>query len=219
MGWKRGATESTYSMKGYFSGDWRKVEQTMRASVLEGRLKNMIPGALRRAGDDVQEALRQAITSKRWIGNHPLTIEIKGQNDPLVDTGDMRASVTSMSGLWNELAVGIPDGRTSSGADRRQVVSALVHGSSIPVTPRMRSMFAALARVSRGDMPAGRLRGRARALYRKNPGVDWKPLKRGKKFIRIPKRSFGERVYRSRAVRDSFVKHLRAAVYAAFSLK
>lgn len=50
--------------------------------------------ALRKLGTDAQGDIQEEITSLRSPPNSPVTIELKGSSNPLIDSGEMRNSVT-----------------------------------------------------------------------------------------------------------------------------
>jgi len=220
VGWsKTTSAGATYSMRGYFRGDWKAVDKKLRASYLQQRLDIYIPPGLKRAAKAAEAEIQRAIRGRRYIANAPLTTGIKGSSNPLVDTDAMAASVTRRVEDWNVVWVGVPSGNTSSGADRTSIALALHRGERIRVTQKMRAMFVALSRVSDKKMSPGRLRGRAAALYAKNPSFQWRPIRRRKRFLRIPKRPFMQRAFMSGRTRKAFVAELRVAVAAAFKLK
>lgn len=222
MGWTRGPGGSgAYSAKAMLRGDWAKVDKLVRQQVIDDRLYRYMPQGLAQTAVLAVQLMRDTISGgSRFAQNRPLTIAIKRSSTPLVDLGTMEASVTSSRTGMAEYWVGVPThARQSSGADAVGVAEALHDGKKIRITRRMRGMFIMLARAAAGTISPATLRGRARVLWNRNPGMAWKPLKKRKRFIKIPPRPFVTRTLRSGRLRQAFVRNMMAAARKALTLK
>lgn len=67
------------------------------ARVIRGQAS--VPGMYRRAGEAMREDMRRVITAWSNPPNAPFTIAMKGFNDPLIETGAMRAKVEFRVGV------------------------------------------------------------------------------------------------------------------------
>lgn len=161
-------------------GDWKGFELYFGSE----RFRKTLDREVERAGRKLGRALVQEIR-KRFRGLRPnaaLTIAIKGRDDPLSDTGEMKRAVAfDLKGT--RLTVGLK----TSDSSKARIWGFVLKGGRIPVTESMRNLFRLLANVSSGG-DAGQLTGRAAALYERSPGVVWKPLSPMKRHIRIPPR-------------------------------
>lgn len=98
--------------------------------VLDMKLVSAIVGietaedlALGMAGKHLEEEMQRTIfdETEDWEPLHPVTIELKGNDDILIDTGDMVESI-DWKKKGNYVTVGVHDD-----AGRKNVVKALVH--------------------------------------------------------------------------------------------
>lgn len=128
---------------------------------------------------------RKEISGGSYAPNAPLTIALKGVNEPLI--GDRTGSplfkaITSKVVNDNTVFVGIlqKDGEYN-------IAVAIHEGATIKVTQKMRNMFYILWR--KETDPSINLTGRAKELWDKMPG-GWKPLNESTKAINIPSRPF-----------------------------
>ena len=96
--------------------------------------------ALQQAGEIVLKEIKAGYSGRRrrkgWPRLHPFTIEEKGSNKPLHDTGRLASSV-QLGSERGDLVVGFSDKETA--------MIAQVHedGTTIRVSPRMRGFLAA----------------------------------------------------------------------------
>lgn len=70
---------------------WRDLTQRLYASVLD--LKRPAKQALGLLGTAAQDDIKRKITDLDAPPNAPSTIALKGSSNPLIDTGQMRASI------------------------------------------------------------------------------------------------------------------------------
>lgn len=70
----------------------REYLDTIREGIEDGLTSRQI---VARVGIEAEGAIKQYITDLDTPPNSPITVARKGSNNPLIDTGNMRASVTS----------------------------------------------------------------------------------------------------------------------------
>lgn len=91
----------------------------------------------------------------------------------------------------------------------------MVHeGAQTKVTPKMRGMFFALWKASKGELDPGKLTGRAKELFEKMQD-GWLPLSKDTEVIVLPGRPWVEIAFRdarmARQVRENWKQALEAA--------
>lgn len=175
-----------------FTGEWGRFQAMLSAPRFTERLKREVRRATALNARLVARAIRQQIKKGTPPALAPLTIGIKGSTKSLVDFGELFKGVTTKTLDWDKAFAGIL--RTVTNQDGESLANLgyyLDQGISIPVTPKMRTMFAVLAAVSAGRAPPSILRGRALYLYeRAGPDFEWRPLHPDTKAIVIPPRPF-----------------------------
>lgn len=138
-------------------------------------LKRNVRKAQRRNSLAAEGEMKRRIDAGRSLAkNSPITVAIKGSSRPLVDGGDLKASINHLLVRWDLAFIGVlrtkkvsdENGRTH---DLLNIAFILHEGATIKVTQRMRNYFRFMAR-----------------LY---PGR-WFPLKSSTQVIRIPPRPF-----------------------------
>lgn len=157
------------------------MKKALNPKIFTAKARKHVRRAMKINGLLAERSIRQTITKGDFRPNAQLTSELKGSSRPLVDTGDMRAAVTSK--LIDDFTVFAGVLRTSENFD----VATTVHeGTEIEITPKMRTMFWALWLKStfRPDL---QLRGRAAELWDRYKGP-WRPLSGN--VIIIPSRPF-----------------------------
>jgi hypothetical protein len=201
---------------------WGRLARWTSSGAFTRRLHKEIRVAMKFSVNEIAKAIRKKMRSGS-VGpsNAPLTIEIKrGRNTPLEDLGELRKRVGKKVFSWNRGAAGFIEG-VNHARDQDIMVAKTIHnGTAVPVTQRMRNMFAWLSRVSEGEAGPEQLTGRARVLYERAPGVEWRPLARTTTHIIIPPRPFIIEVMKDRGliqqVCDAFIKAVRTAVLPPF---
>jgi hypothetical protein len=159
----------------------------------------------------VRREFRLSIRDSGFDRNANLTTFIKGSSGTLRDSGQLMRSVAFRSISPFRAEVGVLKGDPSAN------IAIIVHeGATIPVTAKMRGMFAALADASSGQRTPGRLRGRARELFdRRSEG--WKPLRPSTTAIRVPARPYMRRVVERPELHRALAKNWLAAAAAAIA--
>ena len=138
-------------------------------------LKRNVRKAQRRNSLAAEGEMKRRIDAGRSLAkNSPVTTAIKGSSRPLVDGGDLKASITHVLARWDLAFIGVL--RTKKVTDQNgrvrdllNVAFVLHEGATIKVTQRMRNYFRFMSR-----------------LY---PGK-WFPIKASTQVIRIPPRPF-----------------------------
>lgn len=124
--------------------------------------------------------------------------------------GIIRRAIVTRNLSDTELFLGVPS--TSQFYDEAVTVH---EGATIKVTDKMRSMFAVLAQVSRGEMQPSELEGRAAELYQLSTGP-WYPLSESTQAIKIPARPFMKPIFESPAGRERAKQIMIQAVDETF---
>ena len=120
-------------------GDWKKLEDIMKG--FDKRLEKNCNVALARAGLVLETAIkRRLLTSADMKALHSFSIRMKGSSKPLIDHGDLIASVHSVFVEADAVFVGV-NRKNAAGVD----IAALHErekGTRIKVTPKMRAWLA-----------------------------------------------------------------------------
>lgn len=148
-------------------------EALLSPRIVRKVLREQVNLANKRLGPKFVAKVRDEIKQGQYASNARLTELLKGSTKPLVDDGDLWASVNSrQQGSW-EFHVGVKrqSGRDARGRFKEGVAIGLVlhEGVTIKVTPQVRAFFRAKAAETRGLV---------------------KPLKSSTGQIRIPARPF-----------------------------
>lgn len=69
-------------------------KEVLKAAAKGGGVAGAKRAALAKLGAKVQGDIQQEITSLATPPNSPITVKLKGSSNPLIDTGEMRASVS-----------------------------------------------------------------------------------------------------------------------------
>ena len=122
--------------------------QKVSRSKFRKRLQRNIRQATMRNALDAEKAIRGVIRSGVLAPNRPRTRLIKGSSRPLVDDGDLLASITHKIRRFGfEAIVGVLRKRIDKGEggaprDIRNLAFILHEGAVMTVTPKMRRFFA-----------------------------------------------------------------------------
>lgn len=163
------------------TGKWAQMKKALNPKLFTAASRKHIRRANKINGLLAERSIRQVINKGDFKPNAQLTAEIKGSTRPLIDTGDMRAAVTSKTVDDFTVFAGVL--RTNENYN----VAVTVHeGTEIEVTPKMRTMFWALWLKSR-FRPDLVLSGRAAELWDRFKGP-WRRLTGD--VIVIPSRPF-----------------------------
>ena len=142
-------------------------------------------------------------------GNAPLTIAVKGSSKPGVDKGELFKAITYKVLSPYTAEVGVLKG------DKTVNIAIAFHeGATIPVTPAMRGLFAALASASQGK--ATNLGPRAQELFGRYKG--WKGLRASTTHIKIPGRPFIRKALEDPANKARVYQNWHQALLAAASM-
>lgn len=170
------------------TGDWSEI----RRLLLVGQFQENVRAGVRIATGvnafvvrrEVRDSVRKATYATNRAPNAALTSAIKRSSKPLVDSGHLFKSVTSVQTDWHTAEVGVLRG------DPHVAIAEIVHeGRDIEVTQSMRALFAILAEASAGSIDPSRLTGRAQELFgRMSKG--WKALRPSTTHIKIPARPY-----------------------------
>lgn len=161
---------------------WR---QALDAGAFDKAARKNIRIATQLNGKIAEAIVRKSIQAGTGFAkNKPLTKAIKKSGKPLVDSGVLFQSITSV--VQDDFTVFVGVLRTSG---EYNIVVTLHEGETIKVTPEMRGMFFMLWRASTGEIDPGKLTGRAAILWARMPG-GWTPLAAETEAIVIPGRPF-----------------------------
>lgn len=181
-------------------GDWN----ALRLLLLPGQFQERVREGVRLATKvnalvvqrEVRDNIRKGLYANNRAPNAALTVAIKRSSKPLIDSGHLFKSVTTVQTDWHTAEVGVLRG--DPGANIAEVVH---EGRMIPVTQAMRSLFAMLAEASDGSIDPSKLTGRAQELFARMP-KGWKALRPSTTHIRIPPRPYLREVVEDQRVND-----------------
>jgi hypothetical protein len=197
------------------TGDWKRLRAALDGGKVEKRLQDEVGKATAINAALVAKAMRDTIRGVVPPALDPLTIAIKKSSKPLVDRGELWKAIVGVKLTWKKAEVGVLRGTMrSKGGDMVNLGRALHDGATVKVTPKMRALFAQLADASERRDPSG-LRGRALALYKRNPKVKWKPLKPTTTSIKIPGRPWIQLTMERAELIDKIRENWNNAVAAA----
>ena len=143
--------------------------------------------------------------------NKPLTVFVKGRNEPGVDSGKLKSAIRIVKFGKLKLWIGVP----AKSPEYKKAVS-MASGAIIPVTDEMRMMFRMLWAVSEGQATPESLRGRAADLWKQRPG-GWYPLKEETTHIVIVQRNFMAEAWRDCQLAYNLESQIRKAVQTALT--
>lgn len=200
-----------------FTGNWKKLKLKVSKRQFEKVSKTYLRQATEMNGLVVRRSIRDRINKRMYTPNAELTVLIKESSKPLVDDGDLVNSVTSQ--LIGELAVFVGilrSARSGDGASLFNLARVLHEGVEIPVTDKMRNLFALLSRAGKGGNVT--LTGRAAELAEQlgDRLKDIKPIGKNTKVIVIPPRPFLRMSFESQEVRRKCVKNWTDALRKTF---
>lgn len=196
------------------TGDWKHLGALLDSKKFSRKLRTYVGRATKRNALDLRRQLRQEIKAGVPPSNAKLTASIKRSTKPLVDHGDLWKAITSVAPTWDQAFAGLL--RTDP---KSYNIGVTVHdGAAIKVTPKMRGLFAALARAYQTGK-ADHLRGRALELWERNPRVKWRALSPATKVITIPARPFVRYAVKDQALRKRIMDRWKEAVTAAMAKK
>ena len=117
-------------------GEWRKLQDIMEG--FDNRLHRNAEKALRKAGEELaSDICERILDGKDMAPLHGFTIEQKGSSKPLIDDGDLLASL----GVWSieDLAVIVGVHRKAEDGTDIAALHEREEGTRVPVTPKMRA--------------------------------------------------------------------------------
>lgn len=195
---------------------WADFRNVVKPARFQKRLEREVGKAGTRNAKIAEKVMRKVIqTGKGLTGNAALTIAIKGEDKPLVDSAGLFQAITSRRVKWNEHFIGV---LRASGVFN---VAEIVHdGLIIPVSERMRNLFFILwiASLRKADgRPGPTLTGRAAELFERFKS--WKPLKPSTRAIKIPARPFGALTVADAALRKRMEREWNRAVERALGTR
>lgn len=119
-------------------GDWDKLKGIMKD--FNQRLHRNAQKALRRAGEELASDIGSRILDAKGMKPlHGFTIGEKGATKPLIDDGDLLASVGVR--FIEELAVFVGVNRRAEDGTNIAAVHEREDGTRVPVTPQMRAFL------------------------------------------------------------------------------
>lgn len=202
-----------------FVGPWKKIADSLTAKEWEKNFKREANAATKINALIIQRLIKAAIANAKVHGRglSGLTAAIKGSTSPLIDHGDLMASVSHEIISPFEAHIGI---LRSAGEEMVNIAKIVHNGKTIRVSGKMRAMFAALHAVSAGRMSPADLRsGRADALWRRfsssSPGDVWPTLDGVAKIV-IPPRPFLSWALQSKEMTDKVLMNYVIAGIRAF---
>lgn len=189
------------------TGSWLAFRSALDGKKFQRRLDRAMALATKANAMLVVDAIRHNIKSGAFasarVPNASLTIEIKRKRKPLIDSGGLiKAAMYEVQSPYRA-EVGY-----LRGAPKTDIAIINHEGATIPVTDRMRKMFAALAVASStgSTLGPGGLMGRAAELFARKPG-GWKPLRPSTVAIRIPARPFVKEVIDNDALQQAVAEN------------
>lgn len=169
---------------------WKVFQQALDPSFNKPILRKHVGRATEANGKVMVRRIREYISAGIEPKNAPLTAAIKGGDKPIVGTpgADLFGSITSEKESWRVALVGV----ARAAYEEKANVARIVHdGMAIKVTAKMRGLFWVLWLASKGKIPPGNLRGRAKEIYDQTQGAKGiKPLSAATKVIVIPPRPY-----------------------------
>ena len=144
----------------------KRFKKMFAKTFFMGELKKQVRKQNKILGISFEDKVRKEIKQGKFAKNSRLTELLKGSSKPLVDQGDLWASINSDVYRYLELRVGVirKDPRTG-----KSIALILHEGATITVTPKMRAWF------RRRHVETGGL---------------VRPLKQSTQAIKIPARPF-----------------------------
>jgi hypothetical protein len=173
---------------------WPKLKIMLDPNKFRSRVKTQFAKAMRLAALEAVAEIRRVIKRGVPPSNRPLTAAIKRSSKPLVDKGDLFGAITYQLSGHRKAFVGVL--KTNA---QYNIAVALHQGTTISVTPKMRSLFWHLWLKSEVD-PSIELRGRAAELWARYKGP-WYPISMHTRAIVIPGRPFILRAFRKGTMR------------------
>ena len=192
------------------TGDWKKLERQLSSDVFRAKITSEMKRATFINAGIVKREVRLNIRDGGHTPNAVLTRFIKGSSRPLIDQpGGLFQAIAFRSTGPFRAEIGVLKG------DPAANIAFIVHqGATIPVTAKMRGMFAALQDASEGRREPGSLTGRARELYaRQQKG--WKALKPSTVAIRIAPRPFFRQAVENQELNNRVAENWLAAAASA----
>jgi len=117
-------------------GAWKKLRDIMKG--FNKRLHDNAEKALRKAGEELASDIRERILDGNDMAPlHEFTVEQKGSSKPLIDDGDLLASVGVRS--IEDLAVVVGVNRKAEDGYDVAALHERENGTRVPVTPKMRA--------------------------------------------------------------------------------
>lgn len=196
-------------------GPWKEAQHLFRTErINEPAFQRAFAAGVQITARVIVREIRQNIKRGNYAGhrtpNAPLTRAIKRSSLPLADRGQLFKAITLKVTSWSTVEIGI-----AKESDRANIAQIVHEGVEIPVTPKMRRMFQALAEASDGGRSPSSLTGRAAELWARMSG-GWKALKDSTEVIKIPARPFIREVIEhpaiERFVADNLLETTRRAI-------
>jgi len=164
-----------------------KLQEILEPGAFPRKLRKHVRKATKKNALIAEGEIKSDISAGKFKPNAPLTAALKGSGKPLVDSGELFASIVSEDRRWDTALVGVlknvrkrdKAGKFIPGATIK-VASILHSGATIKVTEKMRRYMAAMAR--------------------KDP-KHFRPIKPGTRVIVIPARPFLESAVKDKMVR------------------
>jgi hypothetical protein len=196
---------------------WVKLRKILEVSTAKPNVEKALSKATSVNGLFVRREIRTNIRTAKYAldrpGNAPLTSFIKGSTKPLVDRGELFKAISSRKLNPTTVEVGV-----KKGSPHVDIAVVTHEGAIIPVTKKMRGLFARLADVSAGKRSPNTLTGRALELWERRPEQGgWKALKAGTTAIKIPKRPYIKEVVEHYDVRAHVFENWKQAAAAGLA--
>lgn len=193
---------------------WATMSALLNPSIVSRRVRNNVAKATSRNGAILRKQMRAELKTSIPPVLAPLTTFIKGSSKSGVDRGALFKAITSQAINWHTAEAGV-----RKGTKEANYAVVFHEGARIPVTSKMRGMFAALAAVSNGQSPSSSLTGRAAELYKRRPNRGWKPLRTTTTHIKVPGRPFARQAFEDDATRRKIARNWSNAFAAAIAGK
>ena len=192
-----------------FTKSWDRVKAYAVAGKFSVELKKNLAKATKLNAMYLRKHIRKQLRSGMKPPNAPLTVAVKGSSKPGIDKGELFKAITYKVLTPYTAEVGVLKGDKNA-----NIAIAFHEGATIPVTPAMRGLFAALASASQGK--ATHLGPRAQELFGRYKS--WKPLLPSTTHIKIPGRPFIKQALEDPLAKMKIYGNWHQALLAAASM-
>jgi hypothetical protein len=133
-------------------GDWSSAEDLQKTlhDLAEDFLAEAVPATAELLASQTKRTLAEG--DSEWPALHPLTIAVKGHDQPLLDTGELAEGLNVYEVAKHVMELGYREGdRRTDGKYADVVAGVMENGATIPVNDAIRGFFAAMGFPLRAD--------------------------------------------------------------------